>query len=717
MDSAANPLESFRLRVELSRDKRARARTLVRKGQWRDAEPDRVRAAAYTRRMAAAKVAPGAEAIQGESDDLQPAVFLAEGAVVRRAVAFVEVNDPRGTTSGTGFLISPSLFLTNQHVIHDVQAARSALITFDREVRESGGLLSTTTFQLAPDALALFSPEDELDYALIAVGERLSGSTALADFGYCPLLNAPNRHRVGMNVNIIQHPQGQPKMIAVRNNILTSRTPRTLLYETDTEAGSSGSPVFNDAWDVVALHHYGRPFLEVQDEQGNPVPVTVNEGIRISCIYEDLVRQRDTLSSTANGLLTRALGLGMESPAANKGRRLSPARPTGDARLPREDYGDTTHPQSLLPPLCSLGNAAMSTPQEFRFIIPLEVTVRVGALADVARADASTANSAPTERRLQRGPESARVDKDYGSREGYKRDHIEGYDVPLPEPVKARAAHVAPLRATEPDAERGKLRYQHFSIKMDKTKRMAMFTATNIDGATYLKVDRETGDVVDGPEGDRWFNDPRISEAFWTGQSFYSEWSTYFDRGHLTRRTDPLWGDAASAARANADTFHWTNCSPQHFRFNQSARFWQGAERYVLENGVLSHDERKRISVFQGPIFDATVDLYADELQIPSSFFKVIVWAGEHGLKSVGLIVDQLSLLGESRKYIGRPKDLPEVDVQQWRVPIQQIEARTSLSFGDAIRSADTISSAVQPSVGEESSRGLLLRSMADILR
>ena len=30
-------------------------------------------------------------------------------------------------------------------------------------------------------------------------------------------------------------------------------------YSTDTEAGSSGSPVFNDQWEVVALHHSVKP--------------------------------------------------------------------------------------------------------------------------------------------------------------------------------------------------------------------------------------------------------------------------------------------------------------------------------------------------------------------------------------------------------------------------------------------------------------------------
>ena len=290
---------------------------------------------------------------------------------------------------------------------------------------------------------------------------------------------------------------------------------------------------------------------------------------------------------------------------------------------------------------------------------------------------------------------------------------IAGVNLPLPVPSAKLAKQIAPLRPGEDNAESGELKYEHFSIKMNKAKRIAIFTATNIDGKAYLNIDRGTGEVAGGAEGETWYKDPRVSASFFLDQSFYSDWSHLFDRGHLTRRMDPNWGTKEEAERGNADTYHFTNCSPQHFRFNESTKYWQGAEQYVLENGALSEESQNRISVFQGPIFNDAIDLWSDDVQIPSSFFKVIVWKGQSGLKSVGLVVDQRALLSEERKGGIKPKPVTSVDVSQWRVGIQTIEARTGLDFSAAVRTADTINDEAQPHVGEAQ---ILIRSREDLL-
>jgi hypothetical protein len=48
------------------------------------------------------------------------------------------------------------------------------------------------------------------------------------------------------HVSIIQHPSGERKQLALRENQLIDVLEDFLHYRTDTAPGSSGSPVFND---------------------------------------------------------------------------------------------------------------------------------------------------------------------------------------------------------------------------------------------------------------------------------------------------------------------------------------------------------------------------------------------------------------------------------------------------------------------------------------
>lgn len=692
----AQAVKDFRACVADTASERQRVRSLVACGQWREAEPDSERARAYALRQRNLGHPAGPESIIGDSEDFLRASFLAQGAAVARAVAYVEVNSDQSSELATGFLISPRLFLTNQHVIADAAAARGTRLTFLRELDARGVPRATTSYLLAPERLALFSPADQLDYALIALGERQSGTATVEELGFCPLSDQPDKHVIGMAANIIQHPSGWMKMISIRNNTVTARTEHTLLYETDTQQGSSGSPVFNDDWQLVALHHWGEPYRDAGT--GDQPLRKVNEGIRISALYRDLLARLPTLPPEARALLQEALSYQVASAP-------------GALTVADNTASDMT--QEI-----SMNNSGKDIAlQTATLTIPLEVTVRVaGGAATVAQAttpaaanaslSANNATLQPPRRlsppRPSAGAEALRIDPDYGNRSGYDAAFIPGAELPLPQPDAKLAGDIVPLLPTVAGAagDDGELKYEHFSIKLLKRRRMAAFTATNIDGTHYLAVDRGSGQV-NAAEGDAWFRDPRVAAGSVLEQDFYSAWSTYFDRGHLTRRSDPSWGSPEEAERANADTFHFTNCSPQHFRFNQSATYWQGLERYVLENGVLAASSKGRLCVFQGPVFNDQVDLWADEVQIPSAFFKIVVWKGKQGLKAVGLLADQSALLSESRHSLGTPRDLPSVDVNHWRVAIPELERMTGLDFGSKVRAADTIADGKQPQVGE----------------
>jgi endonuclease G, mitochondrial len=85
------------------------------------------------------------------------------------------------------------------------------------------------------------------------------------------------------HVVIIQHANGGPKQIALSANAVLQVKPPWLHYSTDTLPGSSGSPVFNDLWQVIAVHHAEGPELKRPDGY-----CYSNEGVLASAIKPDL---------------------------------------------------------------------------------------------------------------------------------------------------------------------------------------------------------------------------------------------------------------------------------------------------------------------------------------------------------------------------------------------------------------------------------------------
>jgi V8-like Glu-specific endopeptidase len=60
-------------------------------------------------------------------------------------------------------------------------------------------------------------------------------------------------------------------------------------YRTPTEPGSSGSPVFDDQWRLVAIHHKGSSNLPKLN--GKPGTYEANEGINILAIADAVGRE------------------------------------------------------------------------------------------------------------------------------------------------------------------------------------------------------------------------------------------------------------------------------------------------------------------------------------------------------------------------------------------------------------------------------------------
>jgi hypothetical protein len=197
------------------------------------------------------------EVLTMEISSLLPINFLERGIAASRSVAKVEIRNGSMVDVGTGFLFKVEgegdlFFMTNFHVINDKATIEQTRIIFNFEEDLNGDSKASKSFKIDASGPWYTSPISELDttiFTLIPVGDTLN------EFGFLTLKNTDVKKNDF--VNIIQHPAGQMKQISLYHNIVTSATDREIQYLTDTLKGSSGSPVFNSNWEIVALHHSG----------------------------------------------------------------------------------------------------------------------------------------------------------------------------------------------------------------------------------------------------------------------------------------------------------------------------------------------------------------------------------------------------------------------------------------------------------------------------
>ena len=668
----------------------------------------------------------GAERTWGKTVDFVDVAFFERGRRAARSVARIITTD--GAALGTGFLISPHLLMTNNHVIGSEAAAGGLLAEFDYERDINGAMLTVTRFAFDTVACFVTNVEDNLDYTVIALGRRVLGNKELSSFGCIPVSSARNKHQLGDFVNIIQHPDGRPKEAVIRENQLVARAGTTLDYVADTEPGASGSPVFNVMWALVALHHWGSPHRELIDEDGKQIPKTVNEGIRASSIYTDLTTLRTTLKPGPQRLIDEALRVGLEA---------NPPSPSSEATPPTTGAAGQSTEASVV--VAEDGTATWT--------IPLSVSVKLGGLPAAAPRAAATIAAVETPPTSPSGAAEAKLDldPDYADRTGYDPKFLPGARVDLPK-LSAEQKQVA---ARNKKAGRGddpfELKYHHYSVIMNGKRRLAFVSAVNIDGNTSKDFDRDTGVMSDPMQGDDseaaelWFPEHRIEDSEQTPRNFYEGQTTFdaqgnqildkrsgghrnrmFQKGHLTRRQDPLWGDDEQLVRyANADTFHVTNCSPQVGFFNmgifkkadaearEAAKpkphpggqlYWRALEDYVMTN---ARADRAKVSVFTGCVFDDANDIPWDRgrqemrgFKAPRQFWKLILRVEDGALQATALVADQSPLIDVLPEALlqgeALPKPLPYEKVAKYHYSVDKLEDLTKLSFGNAVHAADT---------------------------
>jgi V8-like Glu-specific endopeptidase len=214
------------------------------------------------------------ELLTASESTLVDVSFLEIGTLQARAVARVVL--PTGG-AGSGFLIRGGLFITNHHVLHDAAEAGLAKVEFNFQKTPAGSDATVDRYCFAPDTFFKTSESD--DWTAVAVDGNPAekwGSLALADVEIA----------VGQRVNIIQHPGGGPKQISFFHNTIAFVGGDRVQYLTDTLPGSSGSPVFDKQWRVVAVHHSGGWLSEPGGATGQFH--YRNEGIHINAVIREL---------------------------------------------------------------------------------------------------------------------------------------------------------------------------------------------------------------------------------------------------------------------------------------------------------------------------------------------------------------------------------------------------------------------------------------------
>lgn len=251
--------------------------------------------------------------VQIEKPDFLPSIFLEAGAAAARAVGRLVIrngtdyagdNQPNGWM-GTGFLVAPGLLLTNHHVLNSPEAAQAATLQLNYRNRLDGSADVMEEFALQPDRLFLTSPvRGGLDYTFVAIDPAVT-----EEYGFIPLDRRAYVISPSAPGNIIQHPRGRYQEVVVQNNPILSDNGLLLHYLSDTERGSSGSPVFDNRWRLIALHHASAHNTAQLAAPGQQPSQYLNEGIKLSTIAADLESGRAAGSPQAREILAAFSGI------------------------------------------------------------------------------------------------------------------------------------------------------------------------------------------------------------------------------------------------------------------------------------------------------------------------------------------------------------------------------------------------------------------------
>jgi V8-like Glu-specific endopeptidase len=206
-------------------------------------------------------------------------------------VARIESQFKQG--AGTGFLVNGReislhlpdgpLLLTNAHVVCDDPAvgaplrARGAVAFFER-LRK----------RYRVKKVLWYSPRDELDASLLQLEDYPKGFAKFFPMAaeLPPLKEGGERK--WPRVHVIGYPGGDAIAFSQQDNLPLDHEAPRVHYRAPTRKGSSGSPVFNSDWELLALHHYGDEKVAKLNGASGFYPA--NEGIYIKAVFDEIAR-------------------------------------------------------------------------------------------------------------------------------------------------------------------------------------------------------------------------------------------------------------------------------------------------------------------------------------------------------------------------------------------------------------------------------------------
>lgn len=605
---------------------------------------------------------------------------------------------------GTGFIVGPGLVMTNRHVAEIFATGTGtrrvafkpqarAGVDFVREYGRPAGTVYTAS------RVVMIHPY--WDMALLAVDGLESRDTLKLS-----LLDA--RDLVGRDIAVVGYPAFDIRNPAdVQNSLFAGRfgvkrlQPGELqgagttasfqklvnaaTHDCSTLGGNSGSAVIDlDTGEVIALHfggryrdrNYGVPSSELARD-GRVADTGVAFAGTPSANgtdWADWWRRADEAEETA----ASGSDTGTASTISSTPTRTSASTTGGGA-----------------PVTAGTPKATVNASETLYVEIPIRVSISVGAPrpATVSIGEAAGAAVSEAEDALEAMREPIH-DTDLGSRKGYDPGFLNTPGLPkvtVPMPTAADSSVLAKTL-------QGKdvLHYQNFSILMHAKRRLALVTASNVTREPQFrkpdpskKYTREALSGLGPNDTERWFPDPRLDAMYQIPDVFFTKDRKAFDKGHIVRRDDVAWGNTyEELRRANGDTYHVTNCSPQTGAFNQFAK---GEDNWGdLENHVLSEAGSERLCVLAGPVLDPNDQVFHGvgdggvklAARIPSRFWKVIVASAEDGLAAFGFVLEQD--LGDVQFEFVVPSEFKPA-----MYPIADIAAMTGVQFDDAILEAD----------------------------